>query len=235
MTEGQTTHKALIISIIASALFCSASFYNNYEQGLTSTACTRRKLGAISGNAHGEYIDMLTNIEDDNLEYHNLKEDGSLEPILSVCKEGGPVIATLVPKNSKDIDELKRALKSLKFLKGDTDPKLKAPVLIFNENNLSDDIKKDLATFTDRPVAFPIVDFSIFPTGFDPKNETVDFQVKGRDEWGYYQMMRFWVTGIWTHPAIKPFRLLFYGTKSHTPQLCFSSSSLSFSICRPST
>jgi len=184
-------------------LLCSASFFNYYDEGFKAN--TSRKLGAISGNAPGEYYDMLKNIEDDNLEYYNLKEDGSLAPILSVYKEGGSVIATLVPNNSKDIDELKRALKSLKFLKGDADPKLKAPVLIFNENNLSDDIKKDLATYTDRPVAFPIVDFSIFPAGFDPKNETVDFQVKGRDEWGYYQMIRFWVTGIWIHPAIKPY------------------------------
>ena len=78
-------------------------------------------------------------------------------------------------------------------------------MLIFNENNLNDDIKIDLAACTDRPVAFPIVDFSIFPAGFDPKNETVKFQVKGRDEWGCYQMTRFWVTGTWTHPAAKPY------------------------------
>ena len=93
----------------------------------------------------------------------------------------------------------------MKFLKGDKDPNRKAPVLIFNENNINDETKKDLASYTDRPVAFPIVDFSIFPEGFNPNNETVDFQVKGRAEWGYYQMIRFWITQIWMPEAIAPY------------------------------
>lgn len=196
----QWTYKTLVIAIAVSLLFITAT-YLNYEPGNTRIS---RKL-SLSGNNAVEYHDMIQKIKDNDLQYYNLKDDGSTAPILSVYKEGGPVIATLVPNNAKDIDELKRALKSLKFLKGDKDPNQKAPVLIFNENNLNEEAKKDLASYTDRPVAFPIVDFSIFPEGFNPNNETVDFQVKGRAEWGYYQMIRFWITQIWVHPAIAPY------------------------------
>jgi len=198
VNRNQIKQKSIIIFIVASLGLLS--LYYGQTQTITS-----RNLKTLSGSNPVEYHIMLQSIKDKSLEYYNLKEDGSLAPILSVYKEGGPVIATLVPNNEKDIEELKRALKSLKFLKGDTDPKMKAPVLIFHENNLSDDTKKELAEFTDRPVAFPIVDFSVFPDGFDPHNETVDFQVRGRDEWGYYQMIRFWVSGIWLHPAIAPY------------------------------
>lgn len=129
------------------------------------------------------------------------------DPILigNVYPKNGPVIATLVPSAQKDVDELGRALRSLVRLKGDKDSDFPAPVLIFNEGDLSMEQKKMLASNTNRPVAFPLVDFSEFPEGFNPRDETVQFSVKGRSSWGYYQMIRFWVTGIWMHPALKPY------------------------------
>lgn len=123
----------------------------------------------------------------------------------------GPVIACLVTNRQKDIDELQVALRSLAFLNGD-DPEFPAPVLVFNEGDLSDEQTQSIVQSTSRPVAFPLVDFTTFPAGFDPdaadsSNTTgvKKFRVQGRSEWGYYQMIRFWVTGIWKHPALEPY------------------------------
>ena len=128
--------------------------------------------------------------------YYNL---GSASPIpLSYedYPEGGPVISILVTNRQKDVDELTTALKSLAFLKGDLDPDHKAPVLCFNEGDLSEEqINQIVSSCRDRPIAFPLVDFTEFPPGFNPEVEETKFKVKGRKEWGYYHMIRFWVTG----------------------------------------
>jgi len=117
-----------------------------------------------------------------------------------------PCIAVLVTNRTKDVEELQVGLSSLAFLKGDKDPNYKAPVLVFNEGNLTPLQVQTIVKATERPVAFPLVDFSIFPTGFDPGTDEPDFIVKGRlNKWGYYQMIRFWVTGIWEHPALNHF------------------------------
>lgn len=119
---------------------------------------------------------------------------------------GGAAIAILVTNRTKDVDELVTGLRSLAFLQGDSDPHHKAPVLCFHEGDLTTHQKTRIAASTDRPVAFPTVDFTEFPDGFDPnKHGDTDFKVKGRKTWGYYQMIRFWVTGIWKHPAIAHF------------------------------
>lgn len=118
---------------------------------------------------------------------------------------GGPCIATLVTEEDKDVEELQTALKSLAFLNGDKNPAHPAPVLVFNEGNLNSEQVKAIVQSTTRPIAFPLVDFVSFPQGFDPDNESPEFIVKGRKTWGYYQMIRFWVTGIWKHPAITNF------------------------------
>jgi len=118
----------------------------------------------------------------------------------------GPCIAVLVTNRTKDVEELQVALTSLAFLKGDANPDYKAPVLVFNEGNLTPLQVQTIVKATDRPVAFPLVDFTIFPNDFDPASDEPDFIVKGRlNKWGYYQMIRFWVTGIWDHPALNHF------------------------------
>lgn len=116
---------------------------------------------------------------------------------------GGPVIATLLPNREKDIEELCIALRSLVLLKGDRGHV--APVLVFQEGDISDEQKYFIVSCTDRLIAFPYVDFKQFPDGFDFKVDGDKFQVKGRSEWGYYQMIRFWLTRIWEHPALKPY------------------------------
>lgn len=128
---------------------------------------------------------------------------------------GGPAICILVTNSTKDVTELKTALKSLIFLQGDSHPKYKAPILLFNEGDLSKEQKEEIIsvmTLSGRPIAFPIVDFNSFPEGFDPNNEgnggEAQFQVRGRKQWGYYHMIRFWITGIWKHPALSHFETI---------------------------
>lgn len=119
-------------------------------------------------------------------------------------QKSGPCIAFLLAARQKDINDAKVALKSLKFLQGDKDPEHLAPVLIFNEGNIPKESMNELILSTNRPVAFPHVNFQQFPPGFDPAQEEIQFKVKGREnEWGYYQMIRFWVTTIWRHPAVQ--------------------------------
>jgi len=117
----------------------------------------------------------------------------------------GSIIALLVSGRPQDVEEAQTALKSLEFLKGDKNPEHPAPVLIFNEGDLSKEEELALASSTNRPISFPRVDFTSFPEGFDPDIENVEFKVTGRSKWGYYQMIRFWTTTIWKHAAIERF------------------------------
>jgi len=117
----------------------------------------------------------------------------------------GSVIALLVSGRPQDVEEAQTALKSLEFLKGDKNPEHPAPVLIFNEGDLSKEEELALASSTNRPISFPRVDFTSFPEGFDPDTEKIEFKVKGRPKWGYYQMIRFWTTTIWKQAAIERF------------------------------
>lgn len=144
--------------------------------------------------------------EKDDTVYYNLGGDKP-EPILSKYRAGGPVIASLCTNIDKDVKELQNALKSLKFLHGD-DPNQISPVLVFNEGDLSQDQINAIVASTNRPIAFPLVDFTSFPPGFDPDKESREFSVKGRSKWGYYQMIRFWVTTIWKHRALAPYEIV---------------------------
>ena len=117
----------------------------------------------------------------------------------------GSVIALLVSGREQDIEEAKIALKSLAFLKGDIDPDHPSPVLIFNEGDITKEDIVAIAKSTNRPISFPRVDFTEFPEGFDPLTEKHSFRVKGRNPWGYYQMIRFWTTVVWKQAAIERF------------------------------
>ena len=57
-----------------------------------------------------------------------------------------------------------------------------------------------LQNCTDRAVTFAEVDFGQYPAGFDAEKEESRWQK--RSKWGYNQMIRFFVTGLWAHPAI---------------------------------
>jgi len=145
----------------------------------------------------------------DDLRFYNtrrnlLTSDETSSLSFAGYEQGGPCIAILVTNKEKDIAELQIAMKSLEFLTSDNKEK-PTPVLIFNEGNLAPEQKKGIRDITKRPVAFPEVDFTNFPQGFDPNNEDVKFHVKDRADWGYYHMIRFWVSGIWKHPALSQF------------------------------
>jgi len=122
--------------------------------------------------------------------------------------EKGPVIAVLLANREKDIEELCLVLRSLVLLKGDKDKEHLAPVLVFQEGDISDTAKQFLVRCTNRLIAFPYVNFTAFPADFDMKIEGERFEIKGRSQWGYYQMIRFWVTRIWEHPALNPFETI---------------------------
>lgn len=156
---------------------------------------------------------------------------------------GGPVIATLVTNTTKDVEDLQSAIRSLVFLKGD-DLSHPAPILVFNEGNLSPVQVQLLVTaassvsednnmlYLPRPIAFPIVNFEEFPSKF-PKEEIAannpQFKVKNRKPWGYYQMIRFWVSRIWLHPALEQFETVmridsdscFKSINKHLPNFAF--------------
>lgn len=135
---------------------------------------------------------------------------------------GGPAIAVLSTNSERDISELCLALKSLRYLEGE-DKSKKAPVLVFNEGDLSASqiefiqncaVVPNESLEEKRIVAFPYVSLNAyFPKGFDPEQEWEDFQkgpnyfmsLEGRQRWSYAQMIRFWTTGMWKHPAIQQF------------------------------
>eukprot|EP00586_Coscinodiscus_wailesii_P018405 CAMPEP_0172495188 /NCGR_PEP_ID=MMETSP1066-20121228/64211_1 /TAXON_ID=671091 /ORGANISM="Coscinodiscus wailesii, Strain CCMP2513" /LENGTH=405 /DNA_ID=CAMNT_0013266701 /DNA_START=56 /DNA_END=1273 /DNA_ORIENTATION=+ len=193
-----------IAFVLASIAFFTVSQFNN-------------RYITLSNQTTGKYTLHYHNVNNRRLD-ENEDEDseGDTTPTAPVPLEAaglpkkGPVIAALVTNRQKDIDELQVALKSLAFLQGD-DPEYPAPVLVFNEGDLSEEQTQSLVDSTTRPMAFPLVDFTIFPPGFDPNGDTSNstgvkkFRVKDRSEWGYYQMIRFWITGIWKHPALEPY------------------------------
>ena len=142
---------------------------------------------------------LMNNNYGDELLFFNVRRRKplSLAPLSSArYKKNGPVIATLVTNSTKDTDELRLSLQSLMFLQGD-DPDHPAPVLVFNEGDLSGKQVQLIVSSTNRPVAFPIVDLTTFPPGFQSEQEDggPQYLVKNRKPWGYYQMIRFWITG----------------------------------------
>lgn len=170
-------------------------------------ALSTRSWNAISNNNTARYLTPDKEVY--NQEYYNIlgnaKDVPGLLPIQHYPVGEGSVIALLVASRPQDIQEAQIALRSLAFLKGDKDPEHLAPVLIFNEGDLPDRAIKALIESTNRPIAFPLVNFMLFPAGFNPDIEAHKFVVKGRKPWGYYQMIRFWTTMIWRHPAIQRF------------------------------
>lgn len=123
-----------------------------------------------------------------------------------------PAITTLIPNTPNDLRDFCLALRSLESLAVD-DPSLKAaPVFAFNEGDISFEQKDMIRACTDRPVYFPEVDFD-FPPGFDSEKEieankmartvSTGGQNLGRPQWGYTQMIRFWTSRIWKHPALQ--------------------------------
>jgi len=166
-----------------------------------------------------------------DIKYFNTKSsDGirSLTPLsLNYYPKGGPVIAVLVTNLDSDIEDLRVALRSLEFLEGD-DPDFPTPVLVFNEGDLATEQTHIIIESTNRPIAFPtVVDFTKFPDGFEPNTEPMFVRMGSkRKKWGYYHMIRFWITEIWQHPALDPYETVmridsdscFLGPNPHLPK-----------------
>lgn len=191
------------------------SRYSNLRRRLSEIPSTSTNSTTISSSSAGvipSQTTLLKRIPGSSAtgnEAGNGKKMGSPIPFKETKHpENGPVIAVLLANRERDIEELCLVLRSLVLLKGDKDKDFKAPVLVFQEGDISDKTKGYLVQCTDRLIAFPFVDFKAFPTGFDMKIEGERFEVKGRSEWGYYQMIRFWLTRIWDHPALKPYETI---------------------------
>ena len=176
--------------------------------GHSGSGVAHRSSGGIGGGIMSDFIIKSPFAKKDDLLYYNIPgknptQAGTLS--YTDYPEGGPVIAFLVTSNHKDVSDMQTALHSLAFLQGDQERgEPLSPVLVFNEADLSEEQVIAMVSSTNRPIAFPTVDFSLFPEGFNPDDfdKSPQFQVADRKPWGYYQMIRFWVTGIWTHPAI---------------------------------
>lgn len=87
-----------------------------------------------------------------------------------------------------------------------------SPVLVFNEGNLSLRQMQRLEGCTSRRVSFPVAQINHYPAGFDPDYEWKGFvrwtnfrPLAGRRDWSYSQMIRFWTTTVWVHPAVQQF------------------------------
>ena len=111
-------------------------------------------------------------------------------------------IVTLTGSSREDIQDLCSALDSLHYL---PDGNL-APVVVFHEADLPHRYQSELTKCTQRTLIFGVVDFGIFPSGFDPMQEKGIWNK--RSKFGYMQMIRFFVTGLWNRPEIQDFETI---------------------------
>ena len=111
-------------------------------------------------------------------------------------------IVTLVTGQEKDVDNLCNGLKHLSNLPdARRDDLTMADVLVFHEvKDMQSESMGRLQKCTNRTVTFAEVDFEQYPAGFDAEREESRWQK--RSKWGYNQMIRFFITGLWSHPAI---------------------------------
>ena len=144
---------------------------------------------------------LITSLVVKNLTlFHPLQKISEFSQNEEIAKKlRGPAIASLVTNDENDIIDLCTALNSLKNLPDNSS----APALIFNEDNLFPSQIELLRNCTPRELFFPLVNFSIFPRGFDPNNSTSNWS--RRSKWGYHQMINFWISNIWEHVAITPY------------------------------
>ena len=111
-------------------------------------------------------------------------------------------IVSLITGSEADVENLCTALTNLQHLPDVTNANLPlADVVIFHEpNDLSIVSMAKLSNCTDRATQYAEVDFTSFPQGFDPEKEESRWQK--RSKWGYSQMIRFFISGLWQHPVI---------------------------------
>lgn len=193
---------------------------NNKNENGETNEIDEEQSSTLSSNSFSFFSSLKNKKEKANKEdlfaledYFQISNDGKIVDMKDVYyPKGGAAICILTTNTDKDIGDLKLALRSLIFLRRDASSEYKAPVLIFNEGDLSEKQKNDLIqslSNSPRPISFPIVDFKDYPDGFTPETMGVKFVVKGRpNPWGYHQMIRFWISRIWLHEAIEPYEYI---------------------------
>eukprot|EP00536_Pseudo-nitzschia_multiseries_P009245 jgi/Psemu1/288329/fgenesh1_pg.253_\ len=126
--------------------------------------------------------------------------------LLSAFVSGFVFVFVTIP----DIVKLRSALKSvdLYVAEGESSSAQPAPLLIFQEGDISDAQKETIRTWTNRTVHFPEVDFGPLPESFNTSTAREPWSKPGRSPWGYWQMCRFWITKIWEHPVVDRYSTL---------------------------
>ena len=114
-------------------------------------------------------------------------------------KESNPAIAYLTSNSSWDIKQLTTSLSKL----GKALPQSSAPVLIFHESDFPEEAIDQLTASLSNggykgKIYFHLIELSV-PEGccnFTPSWTK-------RTQFGYHNMIRFWIKDLWTHDAIK--------------------------------
>jgi hypothetical protein len=113
-------------------------------------------------------------------------------------------VVTLISNHTSDIHGVSNAIRQLHQhnIVQDT-----TPILIFHQGDLTKVQQQYILRANGHHathVSFPIqTDFDKFPPIFNPSAEAPIF-VK-RSKWGYQHMCRFWISMVWTHPALRSF------------------------------
>lgn len=108
-----------------------------------------------------------------------------------------PCIAFLLANAAKDVHNSILAIESIDdYIKDES----AIPLLVFQEGDLSSETRKLIISASqNREIIFPYVDFSSYPSGFDPLGETNNIN----GTWGHQQVSRFWINQLWTHDAVR--------------------------------
>jgi len=219
--------KKMIVLLLAMSILVTLSALNHFGEGrdsldtipLSSLTSFPESITnkVLTGGGSDKTLYFHTKMKRNNNEHDN--DIDNLDNLASLLSKNfypygtGSVICILVSNRPKDVEDIQVALKSLAFLQGEQNRDLPlAPVLVFHEGDLTKKQMKSIRDATGRPIAFPTVDLTSFPPGFEPdapvSNAPPGFEVANRKPWGYYQMIRFWLTTIWDHPAIQRFDVI---------------------------
>ncbi len=225
-TSNNKLLASLVLAMIILVSLSASNHFNDMEgfESASSSSSTSSEASSSASSSLSAYKysmslpSKLFGKTDTTVYYHITDDDKAVSLPKNDYPYGtGSAICILVSSRQQDVEDVQVALRSLVFLKGEgrdneQQPIPLAPVLIFHEGDLSPEQIKVIRDATNRPIAFPVIDLSVFPSGFDPEgpleNAPPGFEVANRRPWGYYQMIRFWITRIWEHDAIQRFDVI---------------------------
>jgi len=118
-------------------------------------------------------------------------------------------VVSLISNRESDLLDFCQALKSLTRHAIVT---MQTPILIFTEVTFTHAQKYMISECTPNPHYYHLADLS-FPADFDARgayNENDQVALQGtryhRAPWGYAQMIRFWTSQVWKHPAVQEYK-----------------------------